>query len=46
MQQCELLKTNKGGIKLNCDGFTYDKNRFYNEKYYWVCEKYKNKQYN
>lgn len=35
---CQLFKTTKGGVKLNVNGFTYEKNKKVESKFYWVCE--------
>lgn len=36
-----MFKSRKGGMKLNINGFTFDKNVVTNGNYYWNCEKKK-----
>ena len=35
----ELIKTTKGKVKLNIDGFLYNKDKNRDDLYYWVCER-------
>lgn len=43
--QLRVLSTNRGGIKIHYNGYTYEKHREHNEKYYWVCELRRNNDY-
>lgn len=42
----KVFKSSRGGIKLEMDGFIYEKNIVQSDKYYWLCEMRRNKKYN
>lgn len=33
-----MFESSRGGMKLNFDGFTYQMNKIFKDKYYWSCE--------
>lgn len=35
---CEFFKSKKGALKLYINGYTYDKNRVKDNRFYWLCE--------
>jgi hypothetical protein len=44
-KDCKLFKSTKGQFKLSLDGFTYEKSRNVEQKYYWTCEERKKEPY-
>ncbi|KAG7309566.1 hypothetical protein JYU34_004020 [Plutella xylostella] len=42
----QTFKSNKNGIKLYVDGFSFEKNKVVGERYYWRCENKSDKLYN
>jgi hypothetical protein len=44
-EECSVIITTKGGVKLFKNGFTFEKTKVSNDTYYWSCELRRNKIY-